>query len=58
MMRKIESVTVMLVASMAVAGPAWAGFVPATPAPVIGLGIPALAAFGLVYKRLRGRNQK
>lgn len=58
MMQKIETAAVMLVASMVVAAPAWAGLAPATPAPVIGLGIPALAAFGLAYKRLRSRNQK
>ncbi|MCW1403528.1 hypothetical protein OKA06_14855 [Novosphingobium sp. MW5] len=58
MLHKIETATVMLIASMAATSPAWAGLAPATPAPVIGLGIPALAAFGLAYKRLRNRNQK
>lgn len=40
--------------------PAVAGIVcvPAAPAPVIGLGIPALAAFGLAYRQLRKRSGK
>lgn len=38
---------------------AWAGCVPVgAPAPVIGLGIPALAGFALLYRRLRNRGEK
>ena len=40
------------------AGTAMAGIAaPAAPAPLIGAGIPALAAFGWAYRRLRRRRQ-
>lgn len=56
-MRRIEEFAVITTVSIiASAAPAYAGIcAPAAPAPVIGLGIPALAAFGLAYKRLRGK---
>jgi hypothetical protein len=39
------------------AGPAWAGaFPPGVPAPVIGLGLPALIGMGMLYRRLRSRD--
>lgn len=53
-MRRISELAVALVGAMSITTPAWAGMVPpASPGPVIGLGIPALAAFGLAYRRLR-----
>lgn len=46
------------IAALAVISPAWAGTPPpATPAPVLGLGIPALALFGLAYRKLRSRGE-
>ena len=56
-MRRIAEVAIVIfVATIASASPALAGCVPVgTPAPVIGLGIPALAAFGLLYRRVRSR---
>lgn len=57
MRRILETAAVTAIATLFSAAPAFAGMcVPATPAPVIGLGIPALAAFGLAYKRLRNRS--
>jgi hypothetical protein len=54
MTRIFERIGVFVAATLATAGPAMAGCViPGTPAPVIGLGIPALVAFGIAYKRLR-----
>ena len=59
-MRRIAEIAIVVfVAAIASASPALAGNIPpATPAPVIGLGIPAIAAFGLLYKRLRGRKDQ
>ncbi len=59
-MRRITDFAIVAVVAMiAGATPAFAGMcVPGAPAPVIGLGIPALAAFGLAYKRLRNRGEK
>lgn len=59
-MRRItETAVVVFVATIASASPAFAGIIPVgVPAPVVGLGIPAIAAFGLIYKRLRSRGSK
>ena len=56
MRRLIDGVLASVIACTAVISPALAGLVPPTPAPVVGLGIPALVAFGLLYKRMRNRN--
>ena len=59
MTRIFERIGVFVVASLATSGPAMAGnILPGTPAPVIGLGIPALLAFGIAYKRLRKTDEK
>lgn len=59
MTRFFERAGLFVVATLATAGPAMAGCIfPATPAPVIGLGIPALLAFGIAYKRLRKTDEK
>ena len=60
MTRIFDRIGVFVVASLATAGPAMAGgcIPPGTPAPVIGLGIPALLAFGIAYKRLRKTDEK
>lgn len=55
MRRLIDSSLVLVIACTAGIAPAIAGVVVGTPAPVIGLGIPAIAAFGLLYKRMRAR---
>lgn len=55
MRRLIDGSLVLLIAATAGIAPAMAGAAPGTPAPVIGLGIPAIVAFGLLYKRMRNR---
>ena len=55
MRRIIDGSLVLIIACTAGIAPAMAGLPVGTPAPVIGLGIPAIAAFGLLYKRMRGR---
>jgi hypothetical protein len=55
MRRFIDGSLVLTVACTAAIVPAMAGVPAGTPAPVIGLGIPAIVAFGLLYKRMRGR---
>lgn len=55
MQRLIDGALVSTICLTAGIAPAWAGIGVATPGPVIGLGIPALAAFGLLYKRMRDR---
>lgn len=48
---------VVALASLSVAAPAWAGALPpGVPAPVIGLGLPALVGMGFLYRRLRARS--
>lgn len=56
-MQQIIGRTFLAVAtSLCVTAPAWAGLPPAgVPAPVIGLGLPALIGMGLLYRRLRKR---
>lgn len=58
MRRIIDGSLVLIIACTAGIVPAMAGLPVGTPAPVIGLGIPAIAAFGLLYKRMRGRQGK
>lgn len=56
MSRLVENLSLAAVTSLVVAAPAWGGMIPpGVPAPVVGLGIPALAAFGLLYRRMRKR---
>ena len=55
MRRLIDGTLVLVIACTAGITPALAGLPVGTPAPVIGLGIPAIAAFGLLYKRMRNR---
>lgn len=58
-MRRFIDVSIVVMAAAASSAPAWAGFAPpSAPGPVIGLGIPALAAFGLAYRHLRNRKGK
>jgi hypothetical protein len=48
---------VVALTSLSVVSPAWAGMLPpGVPAPVIGLGLPALVGMGLLYRRLRARS--
>lgn len=56
MRRLIDCSLVAFIACTAGIAPAMAGLPVGTPAPVIGLGVPAVAAFGLLYKRMRKRN--
>ncbi len=57
-MRYLEYGIVGSICALSVVSPAVAGIIPVgVPAPVIGLGIPALALFGLAYKRLRNRTK-
>lgn len=54
MQQIVGRIFVAVTASMFAASPAWAGCLPAgVPAPVIGLGLPALVGMGLLYRRLR-----
>lgn len=55
MRRLIDGSLILFVACFAGIAPAIAGIPPGTPAPVVGLGIPAIAGFALLYKRMRGR---
>ncbi len=55
MHRIIDGSLVLFIACTAGIAPALAGTPVGTPAPVVGLGIPAIAAFGLLYKRMRDR---
>ncbi len=58
MSRNIEYALFGLVTAICVTAPALAGAPPpATPLPVVGLGIPAIALFGLAYRRLRNRGE-
>lgn len=58
MRRLIDGSLVLVIACTAGIAPAMAGLPVGAPAPVIGLGIPAIAAFGLLYKRMRDRRSK
>jgi hypothetical protein len=58
MRRLIDSTLVLVIACTAGIAPAMAGVPMGAPAPVVGLGIPALVAFGLLYKRMRDRKGK
>jgi hypothetical protein len=58
MRRLIDASLVLVIACTAGIVPAMAGIPVGAPAPVIGLGIPAIAAFGLLYKRMRDRQGK
>ena len=55
MRRLIDGSLYVVIACTAGIAPALAGLPVGTPAPVVGLGIPAIAAFGLLYKRMRDR---
>lgn len=55
MRRLIDGSLVLVIAVTAGIAPAMAGLPVGTPAPVVGLGIPAIVAFGLLYKRMRNR---
>jgi hypothetical protein len=55
MRRLIDGSLVLAIACTAGIAPAMAGLPVGTPAPVVGLGIPAIVAFGLLYKRMRNR---
>lgn len=58
MSSRIEYALFGLVTAVFVTAPALAGAPPpATPLPVVGLGIPAIALFGLAYRRLRNRGE-
>jgi len=53
-MRKLELLMFGLVASAFLVSPAWAGIIPpATPGPLLGAGIPALAGLAYFYRRIR-----
>ena len=56
MRRLIDGSLVLVIAATAAIAPAMAGLPVGTPGPVVGLGIPAIAAFGLLYKRMRSRS--
>jgi hypothetical protein len=58
MRRLIDGTLVLVIACTAGIAPAMAGLPSGTPAPVVGLGIPAIAAFALLYKRMRDRKGK
>ena len=58
MRRLIDGLLVLVIACTAGIVPAMAGLPVGTPAPVVGLGFPAIAAFGLLYKRMRDRKAK
>jgi hypothetical protein len=53
--RILDGALVSAICMTAAIPPAWAGIGVATPAPIVGLGIPALIAFGYAYRRLRRR---
>jgi hypothetical protein len=53
-MNRIEKIS-FAAALVAAADPVLAGSLPATPAPVAGLGIGAIALIGLGYRALKGR---
>jgi hypothetical protein len=56
MRHHIGRFAVVVLSSLCVAAPAWAGAIPpGVPAPVIGLGLPALVGMGLLYRRLRAQ---
>ena len=58
MSRQVANILIGVVTAVVVTAPAFAGSIPAaTPLPVVGLGIPALALFGLAYRRLRNRGK-
>lgn len=58
MQRLIDGALVSVICVSTAITPAFAGISVGAPAPVIGLGIPAIAAFGLLYKRMRDRRSK
>jgi hypothetical protein len=58
MRRLIDGSLVLVIACTAGIAPAMAGLPIGAPAPVIGLGIPAVVAFGVLYKRMRDRRSK
>lgn len=59
MRRIIDGSLIVVIAFTTGISAAWAGCIPpGTPAPVIGLGIPALAGFALLYRRMRNRDEK
>lgn len=57
-MQKVAGTLFLAIAtSLFVTAPAWAGVIPpGVPAPVIGLGLPALIGMGMLYRRLRKRS--
>lgn len=58
MVRYFEIVVLGVATAFVVAVPALAAPPPpATPLPVVGLGLPAIALFGLAYRRLRNRSE-
>ena len=54
-MRSVREFAILTLSSFALAAdPALAGMVaPGVPAPIVGAGIPALIAFGWVYRRIK-----
>lgn len=58
MQRLFDGALILIIATTIEIAPAMAGMAPGTPAPVVGLGIPAIAAFGLLYKRMRNRKDR
>lgn len=58
MRRLLDGSLVLLIACTAGIAPALAGIPAGVPAPVVGLGIPAIAAFALLYKRMRDRKAR
>ena len=56
MQQVVGRILFTVTATFFVTTPAWAGMIPAgVPAPVIGLGLPALVGMGMLYRRLRTR---
>lgn len=56
MNRLSQNALLALITAISVTAPAYAGL-SATPVPVLGLGIPALVAFGYAYRRLNKNNK-
>lgn len=58
MRKAVEFSVAVALGVVGIVAPAMAGLpLPATPAPVLGLGIPAVALFGLAYRKLRNRGE-
>lgn len=58
MRRLIDGSLFFMIACTAGMAPVLAGTPVGVPAPVVGLGIPAIAAFGLLYKRMRDHKDR